>query len=51
MKLGLPRGPDDSIQYASVKRRAVDDEGRPKGVAHNNPLLDMRQYEVEFLDG
>ena len=41
MKLGLPRGPDNNIQHASVKRRAVDDEGCSKIMAHNNPLLDM----------
>ncbi len=51
MKPGLPRGPDEGIQYAQVKRRAVGEDGQPKGVANNNPLLDTRQYEVEFLDG
>ena len=50
-KLGIPRGPDDNIQHARVKKRVVDEEGQPKGIAHNNPLLNMRQYEVEFLDG
>ena len=51
MEIGLPRGPDDSLHSATVKRRAVDDEGKPIGVANNNPLLDSRQYEVEYLDG
>ena len=50
MKLGIPRGPDDDIQHARVKIRVVDEEGKPKGIAHSNPLLDMKQYEVEFLD-
>ena len=27
MKLGLPRGPDNELQHAKVKRRAVDVEG------------------------
>ena len=29
----------------------VDDEGKPVGIANDNPILDLRQYEVEFLDG
>jgi hypothetical protein len=28
-----------------------DAEGRPIGRANENPLLDTREYEVEFLDG
>lgn len=45
MEVGMPRGPDGELQHVKVKKRAVDDEGRPIGVAHNNPLLDSRQYE------
>jgi hypothetical protein len=37
--------------YAKVKQRVIDSEGIPVGIAHNNPSLDMRQYEVELLDG
>ena len=33
-----------------MKRRAIDDKGRPKGVPSNNPILDTRQYKAEFLD-
>ena len=51
MKLGIVRGPDGDVQQAHVKKRVVDDEGRPMGVANDNPILDLRQYEVEFLDG
>ena len=51
MKLGIHRGPDEELQHAQVKRRAVDEDGKPKGVANENPLMDTRQYEVEFLDG
>ena len=50
MELGLHRG-EEGIHHARVKRRAVDDEGRPLGIANNNPLLDSRQYEVQYLDG
>ena len=49
MQLGLPRGPDDELMHATVKRRAIDVEGRPLGVANKNSILDTRQYEVEFL--
>ena len=28
-----------------------DADGRPIGKAHENPLLDTREYEVEFFDG
>lgn len=34
-----------------VKARAKDEHGNPKGVSHSNPLLDTREYEVEFPDG
>jgi hypothetical protein len=51
MELGLPRVQDDELAYARVKRRAVDVEGKPVGRPSTNPLLDARQYEVEFMDG
>jgi len=51
MEMGLPRGEDGELHRARVKRRRLDDEGQPLGHANNNPLLDSRQYEVEYLDG
>ena len=51
MEIGLPRGQDDELLHAKVKRRAVDEDGKPVGKASNNPLTDTRQYEVEFDDG
>jgi hypothetical protein len=51
MELGLPRGQEDELHLARVKRRVVDVEGQPVGRPSRNPLLDSRQYEVEFLDG
>ena len=51
IQLGIVRGPDNDVQHAHVKRRDIDEEGKPVGVPHNNLILDMRQYEVEFLDG
>ena len=36
---------------ATVKLRLTDINGRPLGNAHNNPLLDEREYEIELEDG
>jgi hypothetical protein len=51
MKLGIPRGDDDELEFAKVTKRAKDDEGKPIGWVHDNPLLDSRQYEVQFHNG
>jgi hypothetical protein len=51
MEIGLPRGEDGALQHARVKRRALDDDGKPIGTPSNNPLLDTRAYEVVHLDG
>ena len=53
MEIALPRGggdPEDT-QFAKVTKRLRDAEGQPIGTANDNPLLDTREYEVEFLDG
>jgi hypothetical protein len=34
-----------------VKQRKRDHDGNPVGHSHPNPLLDTREYEVEFPDG
>ena len=51
MELGMPRGADGEIEHATVKRRAVDVSGQPIGIANSNPMLDTREYEIEYLDG
>ena len=53
MEVALPRGRGDieDVQFAKVTKRLRDAQGRPIGTAHDNPLLDTREYEVEFLDG
>lgn len=51
MEVGLKRGEEGQIRRATVKRRAVDSEGRAVGSGHVNPLLDSRLYEVEYDDG
>jgi hypothetical protein len=51
MEIALPQGGDqEDIQFAKVTKQLSDKEGRPIGVAHDNPLLDTQEYEVEFLD-
>ena len=43
-KQGLP-------MRGTVMRRARDHEGELVGVANRNPLLDSREYEIEYPDG
>ena len=51
MEIGLPREDDDHLLRIHVKRRAIDVDGNPVGVCNDNPLLDTRLYEIEYLDG
>ena len=37
----------DRLQYARVKHRAIDDNRKPIGTLHNNPIVDW----VKYLDG
>ena len=46
MELGLPRGEDDSLMHAIVKRRKFDDDRNPIGNESTNPLVDTRAYEI-----
>ena len=39
------------LLHAKVKRRAVDRDGKPLGVASSNPITDTRLYEIEYADG
>lgn len=50
MELAIDRG-GDHPEHARVTKRLKDKDGRPIGTAHENPILDSRMYEVEFLDG
>lgn len=51
MEVLLPRGGIDEPQLAIVTKRARNDDGKPVGTAHTNPLLDSREYVVTFNDG
>ena len=42
---------DGGGRLATVRKRSRDDEGRPVGRAHANPMLDTREYEIELEDG
>ena len=37
--------------HAIVKRSNLDDEGKDVVTMNNNPLLDTREYKVEFSEG
>ena len=45
----LDRG--GTSQLGTVKRRSKDPSGDPVGRHNSNPLLDSREYQVEFPDG
>ena len=45
----LPIG--DTYHRATVKKRARDENNNPVGIKNPNPILDTREYEVEFSDG
>ena len=46
MELTLYQGVDRP-EFAIVKKKLKDANGRPIGVANDNPILDSRIYEVE----
>ena len=48
-ELILPHNND--MVKARVVKRARGDDGRPVGVRNQNPMIDTRVYEVEFMDG
>ncbi len=41
----------DAASIGRVTKRLQDAEGRPIGMANENPLLDTREYTVKFRDG
>ena len=50
MEMVLDRG-GEQPEYAKVKKRLKENQGRPIGTASDNPILDTRMYEVEYQDG
>ena len=50
MELSLDRQ-GEGPEFVRVTKRLRDKDGKPIGVAHENPILDTRMYEVECVDG
>ena len=50
MKLAMPRG-IDGPEFDKVTKRPRDADSLPIGTENDNPLLDIRIYEVEYPDG
>ena len=48
-ELLLPHG--DTMVTGRVVKRAKGEDGNPIGIRNNNPILDTREYTVEFSDG
>ena len=46
----MDEGVNRGRNLVTVKNRAIDDRGHALGTAHNNPMLDTRQYNVELED-
>ena len=50
MELSIERV-EDGPEFVRVPKRLNNAEGRPIGVANDNPILDTRMYEFEYSDG
>ena len=51
MNLALPKRGEPEPQCNRVTKRLRNANGLPIGKASDNPILDTRMYEVEYLDG
>ena len=51
MELAIPQGDSLEPRLARVTKRLEDANGLPIGLANENPILDTRMYEAEYLDG
>ena len=50
-KIVLDDKANEGGNLATAKSRLTNINDRPIGTAHNNPLLDDREYEIELEDG
>ena len=50
MELAFDRG-DDGPSFSKATKSFRDAKGLPIGTENDNPILDTRMYEVEYLDG
>lgn len=51
MELALDHGPSGEAQFARFTKRLKSADGTPIGIAHANPILDTRLYEVKYHNG
>ena len=51
MELAIPQVDSLEPRLARVTKRLKDANGLPIGLANENPILDTRMYEVQYLDG
>ena len=51
VEMAIRRGADGETVHAKVRKHLRNQDGELIGVAHSNPLLDSRKYEVEYVDG
>ena len=51
MELAIPQGDCLEPRLVRVMKRLKDANGLPIGLAKENPILDTRMYEVEYLNG
>ena len=51
MELAIPQGDSLEPRLARVTKRLKDANGLPIRLANENPILDTRMYEGEYLDG
>ena len=51
MELAIPQGDSLEPRLARVTKRLKDANGLPIRLANENPVLDTRMYEVQYLDG
>mmetsp|Transcript_28406 Transcript_28406/g.46977 ORF Transcript_28406/g.46977 Transcript_28406/m.46977 type:complete len:98 (-) Transcript_28406:447-740(-) len=51
MESQLSQGADEGVNLGKVTKCLKNNDGTSIGVTHSNPLLDMQQYEVDFLGG
>ena len=50
MEVALTRDTEGS-EFARAAKRLKDANGLPIGTSNENPILDTRMYEVEYVDG
>ena len=51
MELAIPQGDSLEPRLARVTKRLKDANGLPIGLANENPILETRMYEVQYIDG